>query len=144
MTELPAGTVTFLFSDIEGSTQLLQQIGPDHYEELLSDQRRIMREAFVNWHGQEVDTQGDSFFVSFSRATEAVSAAEEIQRSLAAHPWPEDVGVPLRLHDEGIASTFHVHRCPTTIGHVTFPLGLWPRPADDKVLRIPRVAVQVH
>ncbi len=69
--DLPEGTVTFLFTDIEGSTQLLSQLR-DQYATLLADQRRILREAFANWHGQEVDTQGDAFFVAFPRATQAV------------------------------------------------------------------------
>ncbi len=94
--DLPEGTVTFLFTDIEGSTQLLSQLR-DQYATLLADQRRILREAFINWHGQEVDTQGDAFFVSFPRATGAVSAVVEIQRALAQHQWPEGVKVRVRM-----------------------------------------------
>ena len=71
--ELPEGTVTFLFTDIEGSTKLLRQLG-DEYANVLADQRRILRAIFAKWHGSEVDTQGDSFFVSFPRATGAVAA----------------------------------------------------------------------
>ena len=71
---LPEGTVTFLFTDIEGSTELLKQLR-DSYATVLNDQRRILRENFSLWNGQEVDTQGDSFFVSFMRASEAVAAA---------------------------------------------------------------------
>ncbi len=96
MTELPAGTVTFLFTDIQGSTELLKKLG-DQYADLLADQRRIMRAAFDQFGGQEVDTQGDSFFVSFPRATEAVAAAVEIQQALAVHDWPEDVAVRVRM-----------------------------------------------
>ena len=66
MAELPAGTVTFLFTDIEGSTQLLQQLGADCYGQVLSDQRAILRTAFEEHNGHEIDTQGDVFFVSFS------------------------------------------------------------------------------
>jgi class 3 adenylate cyclase len=66
--DLPEGTVTFLFTDIEGSTQLLDRLH-DRYAILLADQRRILRESFANWHGHEVDTQRDAFFVAFSRAT---------------------------------------------------------------------------
>jgi WD40 repeat protein/class 3 adenylate cyclase len=95
-TDLPEGTVTFLFTDIEGSTQLLDQLR-DQYAELLSDQRRILRDVFANWHGQEVDTQGDAFFVAFPRATEAVCAVVEIQRRLTAHDWPEGVNVCVRM-----------------------------------------------
>ena len=76
---LPSGIVTFLYTDIEGSTQLLSQLR-EQYATLLTDQRRIMRNTFAKWNGQEVDTQGDAFFVAFPRATEAVSAVVEIQR----------------------------------------------------------------
>jgi class 3 adenylate cyclase len=95
-TYLPEGTVTFLFTDIEGSTQLLSQLR-DRYAALLADQRSILRDVFANWHGQEVDTQGDAFFVAFPRATQAVCAAVEIQRNLAAHQWPEGVEVRVRM-----------------------------------------------
>jgi class 3 adenylate cyclase len=92
---LPEGTVTFLFTDIEGSTELLQQLG-DEYAALLAEQREILRKTFSRWNGQEVDTQGDSFFVSFPRATQAVSAAVDIQRTLHDHNWPAGVNVRLR------------------------------------------------
>jgi class 3 adenylate cyclase len=93
---LPVGTVTFMFTDIEGSTELLKQLG-DQYAEMLEQQRRIMREASKRWDGTEVDTQGDSFFVSFPRATQAISAAVEIQRSIHEHSWPNDVELRLRM-----------------------------------------------
>ncbi len=93
---LPEGTVTFLFTDIEGSTQLLSQLR-ERYAELLADQRRILRAAFARWQGQEVDTQGDAFFVAFPRATQAVCAAVDIQRSLTTHTWPQDVEVRVRM-----------------------------------------------
>ena len=95
-TELPSGTVTFLFTDIEGSTELLKQLG-GAYATLLADQRKILREVFSRWNGQEVDIQGDSFFVSFPRATEAVAAAVEIQTSLSEHAWPEGAEVRVRM-----------------------------------------------
>lgn len=123
---LPSGTVTFLFTDIEGSTRLLQQLG-DQYAELLADQRCILRAAFENWGGQEVDTQGDSFFVSFPLATDAIGAVVEVQRSLADHPWPEGTSVRLRmgLHtgEPGLAEEGYVgidvHRAARigSIGH---------------------------
>jgi WD40 repeat protein/class 3 adenylate cyclase len=94
--ELPSGTVTFLFTDIEGSTELLKQLG-DEYAAILADQRKIVREVFRRWDGQEVDTQGDSFFVSFPRANQAVAAAAEMQSALANHSWPEDVKVGVRM-----------------------------------------------
>jgi ABC-type oligopeptide transport system substrate-binding subunit/class 3 adenylate cyclase len=92
----PSGTVTFLFTDIEGSTDLLESLG-DRYAELLSAHRRILRAAFQSHGGREVDTQGDAFFYSFSRATEAVAAAVEAQRALAAHTGPGGVDVRVRM-----------------------------------------------
>ncbi len=99
MRQLPTGTVTLLFTDIEGSTQLLQQLG-DRYASVLTESRRLLRAAFQQWNGYEVDTQGDAFFVAFARATDAVSAAVAGQRALANHPWPEGsvVGVRMGLH----------------------------------------------
>jgi predicted ATPase/class 3 adenylate cyclase len=94
--ELPIGTVTFLFTDIEGSTKLLAHLG-DAYADLLAEQRTILREVFTRLEGQEVDTQGDSFFVSFPRASQAVSAAAEIQRTLCEHEWPNGVEVRVRM-----------------------------------------------
>jgi class 3 adenylate cyclase len=73
MPNLPSGTVTFLFSDIEGSTSLLKQLGDEEYAELLRTHRRIVRETFALYHGQEIDTQGDAFFYSFLRARERQS-----------------------------------------------------------------------
>ncbi len=94
--DLPTGTITLLFTDIEGSTRLLQQLG-DRYELVLADCRRLLRHAFQAHHGQEVDTQGDSFFVAFARATDALSAAVEAQRALASHPWTEGAAVRVRM-----------------------------------------------
>jgi len=82
MRELPRGTVTFLFTDIEGSTRLLQELGDD-YVEALSEHRRVLREAFERHGGVEVDTQGDAFFVAFAEAKDALAAAEEGQRALS-------------------------------------------------------------
>src|SRR5258708_8414650 len=96
MSDLPTGTVTLLFTDIEGSTRLLQQLG-EYYASLLADCRQLLRAAFVQWNGQEVDTQGDAFFVVFARATDAVSAAAAIQRALASKRWPQDVTVRVRI-----------------------------------------------
>ena len=92
MRDLPTGTVTLLFTDIEGSTLLLQQLG-ERYAEVLAECRQLLRTAFQQWNGHEVDTQGDAFFVAFARATDAVSAAVDMQRALAAHPWPYGVAV---------------------------------------------------
>ena len=93
---LPEGTVTFLFTDIEASTELLKQLG-DGYVTLLSEQRDILRDTFSRWNGREVDTQGDSFFYSFPRATQAVSAAVDAQGALTSHAWPEGVEVRVRM-----------------------------------------------
>ena len=97
MGDLPAGTVTFLFTDIEGSTRLLQRVGEEQYSSLLVECRSLLRTAFQQHHGREVDTQGDAFFVAFARATDAVSAAIASQHALASHPWPEGVAVRVRM-----------------------------------------------
>src|SRR5712691_5413009 len=94
MPALPRGTVTFLFSDIEHSTRLLQHLG-DRYAEVLAEYRRPLREAFQAGDGYEIDTAGDGFFVAFQRATHAVAAAVAAQRAMAIHPWPE--GLPVRV-----------------------------------------------
>lgn len=99
MSTLPGGTVTFLFSDIEGSTRLLQELG-DAYAQVVDNHRRIMRESMVAHGGTEIDTQGDAFFFSFTRAKDAADAAVAAQRALAANKWPEasDVRVRMGLH----------------------------------------------
>ena len=97
MPNLPSGTVTFLFSDIEGSTALLKELGDEQYAELLRTHRRIVRETFGLYHGQEIDTQGDAFFYSFHRAREAVAAAVTVQRQHAEEAWPQGVTVRVRL-----------------------------------------------
>jgi class 3 adenylate cyclase/streptogramin lyase len=94
--ELPRGTVTFLFTDIEKSTQLLRRTG-DHYGELLNEHQRLLRRAFDEWRGTEVDTQGDSFFVVFRRAKDAVSAAVTAQRALTSHDWPHGAELRVRM-----------------------------------------------
>ena len=96
MTELPRGTVTFLFTDIEGSTRLLKQLG-ERYRDVLDQHRRILREAAEAREGREVDTQGDSFFFAFARANAALGAAVVAQQSLAAQDWPEGVDVRVRM-----------------------------------------------
>jgi predicted ATPase/class 3 adenylate cyclase/DNA-binding CsgD family transcriptional regulator len=93
---LPKGTVTMLFTDIAGSTQLLQQLG-DRYTRILTTCQQLLRAVFQQWNGYEVDTQGDAFFVAFARATDAVAAAVAAQRSLAAHSWPAGVEMRVRM-----------------------------------------------
>ena len=92
MTELPSGTVTFLFTDVEGSTRLLAEHG-DAYAELLAEHRRLLREAFARHGGVEVDTQGDAFFYAFARASDALVAAEEGRQALEPTPVRVRVGV---------------------------------------------------
>ena len=96
MQALPSGTVTFVFTDIEGSTELLKQLGSS-YAGALADHRRIVRETFVAANGIEIDTQGDAFFFAFPRAREAVAAAVDAQRAHAAHDWPEGAAVRVRM-----------------------------------------------
>jgi class 3 adenylate cyclase len=96
VSELPGGTVTFLFSDIEGSTRLLERLG-DGYGDVHRDHRRILRDELQRASGKEVDTQGDAFFFSFARAKDAVRGAVAAQRALAAHDWPDGAEVKVRM-----------------------------------------------
>src|SRR5215212_8372363 len=80
--ELPSGTVTFLFTDVEGSTRLLHELGAERYAEALAEHRRVLREAFAAHGGVEVDTQGDAFFVAFARASDGVAAAAAARAAL--------------------------------------------------------------
>src|SRR5712691_6820970 len=85
----PSGTVTFLFTDLEGSTTLLAELGNDTYAAALEDHRRLLRAAFTRYEGYEIDWEGDGFAGAFQRAAAAVAAAEDAQDGLAAHPWPD-------------------------------------------------------
>ncbi len=96
MTELPHGTVTFLFTDIEGSTALLRQLR-DGYGDVLGEHQRLLRGAFEDAGGAEIDSQGDSFFFSFRKAREAVIAAVTGQRALQEHEWPDGVQLRVRM-----------------------------------------------
>ena len=97
MRQLPTGTLTLLFTDIEGSTLLLQQLGSS-YAEMLRECRRLLRLAFQQWNGHEVDTQGDAFFVVFERAaTDAILAAATSQQALKSAHWPEEAAVRVRM-----------------------------------------------
>jgi class 3 adenylate cyclase len=84
MRDLPAGTVTFLFTDIEGSTRLLHELGPERYADALAEHRRALRASFDAHGGVEVDTQGDAFFVAFPDTGEALLAAQEAQEAPAS------------------------------------------------------------
>jgi class 3 adenylate cyclase len=92
MVELPTGTVTFLLTDIEGSTKLLQRVGQERYGEPRAEHERLLRRAWVERHGHEVDTQGDAFFVAFAHA-----AAAQAQRATLAYPWPAGAQAPVRM-----------------------------------------------
>jgi peptide/nickel transport system substrate-binding protein len=118
MAERPRGTVTFLFTDVEGSTRLLKQLR-DRYGEILAEHQRLLQEAFAAHGGEEVDTQGDAYFYVFTRARDAAAAAAGAQRALAAHPWPEAAAFRVRmgmhtgepvLSDEGRYHGMGVHR----------------------------------
>lgn len=91
-----SATATFLFTDIEGSTQLLRSHRAE-YAEMLADHHRLLREQFAAYGGQEIGNQGDSFFVAFTRARDAVLAAAECQRALARHPWRAGANVRVRM-----------------------------------------------
>ena len=106
MPELPTGTVTFLFTDVEGSTRLLQRVG-DGYRGLLATHNQFLREAIATSGGVEVQTEGDGFFAVFPSATGAIRAAVQAQRAVSNHSWPEGevVRVRMGLHTgEGVLS----------------------------------------
>ena len=94
--ELPTGTVTFLFTDIEGSTRLVNRLR-DGYARVMSEHQKLLRAAFGGHHGEEVDAQGDSMFWVFRGAREAIAAAADSQRRLAGHEWPEGAAVRVRM-----------------------------------------------
>ena len=91
--DLPAGTVTFLFTDVEGSTELLHELGAERYGEALAEHRRVIREACAAEGGVEVDTQGDAFFFAFARAPAALAAADAFVEQLASGPIRVRVGL---------------------------------------------------
>ncbi|MBA3366166.1 MAG: hypothetical protein H0U03_10350 [Actinobacteria bacterium] len=96
MAALPGGTVTFLFTDVDGSTELVKRL-QERYGAVLATHRGLLRAAFAEHGGTEVDTQGDAFFVAFGRARDAVAAAIAGQRALADHPWLDDAPVSVRM-----------------------------------------------
>ena len=109
MPDLPGGTVTFAFTDVEDSTELLKRLGDD-YRDVLTAHRRIVRDAFGARDGIEIDTQGDAFFFVFPRARDGLEAAVDAQRGHAAATWPAGVDVRVRMglhtgepsiHEEG-------------------------------------------
>jgi predicted ATPase/class 3 adenylate cyclase len=118
--ELPAGTVTFLFSDIERSTHLLQELGDD-YAEVLAEHRSGLREAFAGHGGVEVDTQGDAFFVAFARAKDALGAAADARDALDGGPVRVRIGVhtgePLLTEDGYVGIDVHRAARIAAAGH---------------------------
>jgi class 3 adenylate cyclase len=90
---LPTGTVTFLITDVEGSSQLLRRLGEDGYAEALAEHRRMLREAFAAHGGVEIDTQGDAFFVVFPTASGALSAARDAMAALSSGPIRVRIGL---------------------------------------------------
>ena len=95
-TDLPSGRLVFFFSDVEGSTRLLTELG-DRFAPLLGEHQRLVRAAFEAHGGVEVSTEGDSFFAVFRSPRDAVAAAAEIQRALAAHAWPPGAEFRVRI-----------------------------------------------
>jgi len=115
--DLPSGTVTFLLTDIEGSTRLLHEFG-ERYADLLAEHRRVLRDSFSRHGGVEVDSQGDAFFVAFGRASDAVATAEQVQRAFASGPVRVRIGIhtgePV-VTDEGYVGV-DVHRAARIMG----------------------------
>src|SRR5262252_1967702 len=117
MSGLPSGAVTFLFTDIEGSTRLVKALR-ERYPQVLAEHRRLVRAAIAGQGGHELDTQGDAFFVAFAGAKQAVLCALEVQRALAGHEWPAGASVRVRIgiHTgnavpaEGVYTGLAVHR----------------------------------
>jgi len=120
-------TLTFLFTDIEGSTVLLRRLGDDVYSKVLDDHHRLIRASLQAHHGSEQGTQGDSFFAVFSSPSACVAAAVEMQQALAEHEWPagEQLQVRMGIHtgEASEASTglvgYEVHRAAriAAVGH---------------------------
>ncbi len=127
MNDRPRGTVTFLFTDIEGSTRILSAIGPERYGQLLGLHQQLIRTAIGVHNGHEIDTQGDAFFVAFERPGDAVGAAIDAQRALAEERWPEGAAIRVRMaiHTAEATTTSHgyvgvgIHRAARicAVGH---------------------------
>ncbi len=119
--DLPVGTVTFLFTDVEGSTRLLHEVGESAYADALAEHRRILREAIGAHDGIEVDTEGDAIFAAFATAVGAVSAAKDAQ--VALEPGPIRVrmglhtGTPLRTEEGYVGVDVHRAARIAAAGH---------------------------
>jgi predicted ATPase len=120
MPALPSGTLTLLFTDVEGSTRLLRELG-DQYAEALAEHRRVLRDVFSSHHGIEVDTQGDAFFYVFTSAKEALSAAAEAQVALRGRPVRVRMGVhtgePLLTREGYVGADVHRAARIAAAGH---------------------------
>ena len=111
-TDLPTGTVTFVFTDVEGSTSLLNELGPETYAQALAGHRAVIRDACCGNGGVEMDTQGDAFFVAFPTAPGAVAAAAQALEGLARGPIRVRMGIHTgtpHLAEEGYVGA-DVHR----------------------------------
>ncbi len=118
MRELPSGTVTFLFTDIEGSTQLLRELGEETYADTLAEHRTVLRDAFSRHGGEEVDTQGDAFFVAFPTAPGALAAAREAQAALSIPVrMGLHTGTPLLTHEGYVGADVHRAARIAAAGH---------------------------
>ena len=120
-TDLPSGTVTFLFTDVEGSTKLLQELGAEAYAEALAEHRRVIREACAAADGVEVDTQGDAFFFAFPTAPGAATAASSMTKALASGPISVRAGLhtgtPLLTEEGYIGDDVHRAARIAAAGH---------------------------
>src|SRR3954462_7780998 len=96
MAEIPTGTVTFLFTDIEGSTKLLNRFG-DRYHDILGQHNSVLRAIFDQHGGREMTTEGDAFFIAFPRAADGIGAAVAGQKALSDHEWPENISLCVRM-----------------------------------------------
>ncbi|MBD0347505.1 MAG: adenylate/guanylate cyclase domain-containing protein, partial [Thermoleophilia bacterium] len=119
--QLPTGNVTFLFTDVEGSTRLLEELGAERYAGALAEHRRLLREAFAHHGGVEVDTQGDAFFVAFGSADEALAAAERVRATLQSTPIQVRIGLhtgaPLVTGDGYVGMDVHRGARIAAAGH---------------------------
>src|SRR3982751_4505523 len=97
MAEQPSGTISMLFTDVEGSTRLLHALGAERYGKLLERHHQVLRAAFVERDGFEMQCEGDSFFVVFASAQDAVAAAATAQRTLAGAAWPAGCEFRVRI-----------------------------------------------
>lgn len=123
MAQLPRGTVTLLFTDVEGSTKLLRELGRERYVKALGAHRRLLRDAFGRHNGVEVEMKGDSFYFAFAQARDAVAAAADGQRGLALHRWGHaPISVRIGMHtgepiiDDNLYAGLDVHRAARVMG----------------------------